>query len=335
MAEWDKELWRQAQGAALTAMTFHAAGYVQNYYRDRYGMPVIPEVIAPTYDRPAGPKDPQAIIDEHYKRVREVQDNYLLSTKSEMKLKRYGGKSSMGKRYRRRTKRRFKRKRRFNRKLHNKKFRKMAGKIERFLGETKYIQVSGGSGISIAPLTNNVADAVHILSPVTSGLWPAQGNTSAQRVGDEIYIKNISLQLILTASSAAFTLHPMRVVIYKSFVTAGQTRQELFMSNQTDDTYMTAPYKMGFGKLIKDFVIPPLYSPDTEYNLLSDMVRSFKINIPVNKKYRIDPRDPNMFTHANIYMHVIASAKMPKTAGGADVPYPTIMTIKTMYFKDA
>jgi hypothetical protein len=244
--------------------------------------------------------------------------------------KRYGKSRRMRpfrrKRRLKRRKNRFRKKKYYGRKT----AKKMARSIQPYLGETK---IKSMDPVTVTPVvcTNTTITATPICD-ATLFSTIAAGVGDGQMVGLEITLKNITLFFEVVVTSTTYTLHPMRLIVIKSKTQASQCTANEMGRIVQDNLYMNFPWKPGFGKVIHDIVIPPILPIENEFNSSGTLVKSFKVNIPMNKDIRLDPRDNTELSGtANIYCLILRSQYLP----GTNTAVPVITMRSLWYYKDA
>lgn len=206
----------------------------------------------------------------------------------------------------------------------------VARSIEPYLGETKLKNM--GEAITIVPVNlDNTGQSAASILDVSRFNAISAGTGADQRIGDEITLKNINLFFSVSVTKTTYTLHPMRLLIIKSW-TKSSTLTAAEMTNiVNNELYLSFPIKPGFGKIINDILIPPLLPMENEFNQESTMSRSFKVKIPINRNIRIDPRDATSLSCANIYAIILRSPYLP----GTNTAVPVITMQLMYYWKDA
>jgi hypothetical protein len=231
--------------------------------------------------------------------------------------RRYG--KSVTNTYRRR-KRRFRRKR-FSKKrkvLPKKYAKKIAKSITPFLGETKDFATAVEFDTQVVSSTTGAA-VIFGASFFGTG-YIVKGTNNNQRVGDDIYVIAIQLRVSITVTSTTYNLHPYRILIYKTFVSAtNSSPNEIYLIGD-NNLYLTGPFEQGFGTMVKSVIVPPILPTENEFNGTSQINRTISINIPVHKVFRIDARDSSLMNHAHYLIHVMRSGLLPTgVTDGPDV----------------
>lgn len=229
------------------------------------------------------------------------------------------------KRFPRRNRRRFKRRqRRFKKRGISKKFKRMAYKVERVIGETKFTPY--------LTKTIGIANIESQLSPTQLfGVadFPAQGLTETGRIGLRINPLKLIIQLSFTNTSTNGNLNPIRVLIFKNNLSGGEIDcQDCFESGTVDSMYMVARFRPGWGKLIHDFIVQPRVVQENEYNVSTDMVVSVEKQVLMHGELYINPNSTTEFNKAFIYIYCITVGS--KYGTGTNVVCKT-----KLYYKDA
>lgn len=255
-----------------------------------------------------------------YKRdinTKKIKKNIL---KTKLMKKKYGRK-----RFPRRNRRRFKRRqRRFKKRGITKKFKQMAYKVERVIGETKFTPY-----LTKTITLTNIETTTSPTSLFEVADFPAQSLTENGRVGLRINPLKLIVQLSFTNTSVNGNLNPIRVLIFKNNLASGEIDvQDCFEAGTVDSMYMVARFRPGWGKLIHDFIIQPKVVQENEYNVSTDMVVSVEKQILMRGELYINPNTSTEFNKAFIYIYCI-------TVGSKYGTGTSIVCKTKLYYKDA
>lgn len=255
-----------------------------------------------------------------YKRdinTKKIKKNIL---KTIIMKKKYGRK-----RFPKRNKRRFKRRqRRFKKRGISKKFKQMAYKVERVIGETKFTPYAT-KGVAVTNIEANTSPTT--LFSVSD--FPAQGLAETNRIGLRISPIKLIVQLSFTNTSTNGNLNPIRVLIFKNSLSNAEIDvQDCFEQGTVDSMYMVARFRPGWGKLIHDFVVQPKVVQENEFNVSTDMVVSVEKQVYMRGELYINPNSVTEFNKAFIHIYCISV--------GAKYGTGTLIACKTkLYYKDA
>jgi len=275
---------------------------------------------------PAGFKIPLKINIMNSKRKNKLYLKKLIKTKLFNKTnilmrKKYGGKKKYAKKY----KRRFKRKpRKFRRGRITKKFKRMAYKVERVIGETKYTPyLAKGASVTNIQATSSPT----VLFAVDD--FPTQGIGETNRIGIRISPIKLIVQLSFVNTITNGSLNPIRVLIFKNTLQNGHIDiQDCFEPGTLDTMYMIARFRPGWGKLLYDFMVQPRIVPENEYNVSTDTIVNVEKKITMSGELYINPNETTEFNKAFIMLYCISSGA--KWGTGTNVVCRT-----KLYYKDA
>lgn len=206
-----------------------------------------------------------------------------------------------------------------------KKFKKFVGKIQKYLGETKETTYYNQNMYPI--LVSDSTSTPYSLMNIAE--FPATGTAGNEKIGNEIFLKSIVLQMVVLNTATNTDYNPIRIVIFKSWNKQNTiVPTEIFEDGTNSAQWLIARFKPGFGKKLFDFKIYPKLPEENEYNVNVNVYQNYTKTLKINKTLYLDPKDSTMFNRAFIYMYAFSS--------GAKVGLGSRIEIATRwYYKDS